>query len=81
MALMQVQRTCEALNANGFRDLRTMEVLLRAYEVTTESLGADLLAAGPAAAAAAGGRRGREQQQQQEQKQGERLLRAIHGRA
>ena len=39
---MQVQRTCAALNANGFREMRTMEVLLRHYEVTTEQLVTDL---------------------------------------
>ena len=33
----QVQRTCEALNSNGFKDMRTMEVLLREYEVVLEA--------------------------------------------
>lgn len=32
----QVQKTCEALNANGFRDFRTIEVLLREYDVSGE---------------------------------------------
>ncbi|KAF6250328.1 tRNA methyltransferase complex GCD14 subunit-domain-containing protein [Scenedesmus sp. NREL 46B-D3] len=34
----QVQRTCEALDRHGFTDVRTLEVLLRTYEVTTETL-------------------------------------------
>jgi tRNA (adenine57-N1/adenine58-N1)-methyltransferase len=38
----QVQRTCEALNARGFRDLRTMEVLLRQWEVSRQALLADM---------------------------------------
>lgn len=38
----QVQRTAEALNANGFRDIRTMEVLLRQHEVSRQSLITDL---------------------------------------
>ena len=29
----QVQKTCEALNQHGFRDFRTIEILLREYEV------------------------------------------------
>jgi hypothetical protein len=33
-----VQRTCEALDRHGFTDIRTLEVLLRTYEVTTETL-------------------------------------------
>lgn len=32
----QVQRTCQALNATGMRDLHTIEILLREYEVTQE---------------------------------------------
>jgi hypothetical protein len=35
---LQVQRTCEALDRHGFTDIRTLEVLLRTYEVTTEKL-------------------------------------------
>jgi hypothetical protein len=35
---LQVQRTCEALDRHGFTDIRTLEVLLRTYEVTTETL-------------------------------------------
>uniref|UniRef100_A0A383VEF1 tRNA (adenine(58)-N(1))-methyltransferase n=1 Tax=Tetradesmus obliquus TaxID=3088 RepID=A0A383VEF1_TETOB len=34
----QVQRTCEALDRHGFTDIRTLEVLLRTYEVSTETL-------------------------------------------
>ena len=56
----QVQRTCRALNDNGFCGLRTVEVLLRAYDVTTGSLITDL----DAGAAKQQGRGGRQQQQQ-----------------
>jgi hypothetical protein len=35
---LQVQRTCEALDRHGFTDIRTLEVLLRTHEVTTETL-------------------------------------------
>ncbi|KAL3680556.1 hypothetical protein R1sor_023512 [Riccia sorocarpa] len=38
----QVRRTCEALSTTDFRDLRTFEVLLRAYEVHEEYFGTDL---------------------------------------
>ncbi|KAL4855850.1 tRNA (adenine(58)-N(1))-methyltransferase catalytic subunit 61A [Chlorella vulgaris] len=38
----QVQRTCEALNANGFRDMRTLEVLLRQLEVSRQPLVTDM---------------------------------------
>eukprot|EP00878_Enallax_costatus_P018309 GHUV01019267.1.p1 GENE.GHUV01019267.1~~GHUV01019267.1.p1 ORF type:complete len:388 (+),score=88.38 GHUV01019267.1:192-1355(+) len=34
----QVQRTCERLDQLGFTDIRTLEILLRMYEVSTESL-------------------------------------------
>ncbi|KAI7845297.1 hypothetical protein COHA_001140 [Chlorella ohadii] len=45
----QVHRTCEALNANGFRDIRTMEILVRQHEVSRQMLITDLDAppAGP----------------------------------
>lgn len=45
----QVHRTCEALNANGFRDMRTMEILVRQHEVSRQVLITDLDAppAGP----------------------------------
>ena len=32
----QVQRTCEQLNLHGFRDLQTMEIILREYQVAKE---------------------------------------------
>ena len=38
----QVQRTCQELNAHGFRDMRTMEVLLRQLEVSRQALATDL---------------------------------------
>lgn len=38
----QVHRTCEALNANGFRDIRTMEILVRQHEVSRQLLITDL---------------------------------------
>lgn len=37
----QVQRTCEALDQHGFTDITTLELLLRAYEVTTETFTTD----------------------------------------
>ncbi|KAL4439439.1 hypothetical protein ABPG77_008768 [Micractinium sp. CCAP 211/92] len=56
----QVQRTCEALNAHGFRDIRTMEVLLRSHEVSRAQLQTDMEAA-PAAPTSK--RQARQQQQ------------------
>lgn len=56
----QVQKTCETLNAHGFRDIRTMEVLLRSHEVSRVQLATDLEAA---PVAPAGKRQGRQQQQ------------------
>jgi precorrin-6B methylase 2 len=57
----QVQRTAAALDARGFRDVRTVEVLLRAYDVHTvvtlpavEEGGGGRGGGGAAAAAAAG---------------------------
>ncbi|KAJ7549066.1 hypothetical protein O6H91_07G038700 [Diphasiastrum complanatum] len=35
----QVQRTCEALTSNHFTDIRTFEVLLRSYDVRTQTFG------------------------------------------
>lgn len=43
----QVQRTCEALDAAGFTHLRTLEVLLRAYDVSDVSFDTCLAAATP----------------------------------
>lgn len=40
----QVQRTCEALDQTGFTDIVTLELLLRGYEVTTESFNTDAAA-------------------------------------
>lgn len=57
---LQVQRTCEALNAHGFRDIRTMEVLLRSHEVSRAQLQTDMEAA-PAAPTSK--RQARQQQQ------------------
>ncbi|PSC73714.1 tRNA (adenine(58)-N(1))-methyltransferase catalytic subunit trmt61a [Micractinium conductrix] len=56
----QVQRTCEALNSQGFRDIRTMEVLLRQHEVIRVALQTDMEAA-PAPKQAAGKKQQREQ--------------------
>ncbi|GAB4821569.1 hypothetical protein N2152v2_008615 [Parachlorella kessleri] len=66
----KVQRTCAALNANGFREMRTMEVLLRHYEVTTEQLVTDLGLFSDSEPAKAQ-QQGRQQQQQQQQQQQE----------
>ena len=49
----QVQRTCTALAAAGFTAPRTMECLLRAYEVNSQRMVCDLDKADAAAAAAA----------------------------
>lgn len=38
LLFVQVQRTCERLDRLGFTDIRTLEILLRTYEVSTESL-------------------------------------------
>eukprot|EP00204_Picochlorum_oklahomense_P002054 CAMPEP_0118800938 /NCGR_PEP_ID=MMETSP1161-20130426/2668_1 /TAXON_ID=249345 /ORGANISM="Picochlorum oklahomensis, Strain CCMP2329" /LENGTH=353 /DNA_ID=CAMNT_0006728817 /DNA_START=47 /DNA_END=1108 /DNA_ORIENTATION=+ len=34
----QVQRTCDALNSNGFKDIQTMEILLREHQIVKEGL-------------------------------------------
>lgn len=44
----QVQQTCEMLNAHGFRDIRTMEILLRQHEVSRQVLITDLEVPPPA---------------------------------
>lgn len=46
----QVQRTCEALERNGFCDIQTLECLLRAWYVQSERLQTNLGVAGQAAA-------------------------------
>ena len=70
----QVQRTCGALAVGGFKDLRTIEVLLRYYEVARECMEEDL-AVGACAqvprhlqrlAAAADGKRKREEEEEAE---------------
>eukprot|EP00887_Chlorella_sp_A99_P001934 scaffold18.g1934.t1 len=38
----QVQRTCKELNAHGFRGMRTMEILLRQYEVVNGQQATDI---------------------------------------
>jgi tRNA (adenine57-N1/adenine58-N1)-methyltransferase len=43
--VLQVQRTCEALDQQGFTDITTLELLLRVYEVTTETFSTDAAAA------------------------------------
>ena len=65
----QVQRTAEMLNAHGFRDIRTMEILLRQHEVSRQALLADMEA--PAPGAGAGKKHQQQQQGRQEQQQGE----------
>lgn len=40
----QVQRTCEALDQTGFTDIVTLELLLRGYEVSTETFSTDAAA-------------------------------------
>ena len=49
----QVQRTCVALSDGGFTAPRTMECLLRSYEVHSQRITCDLDKADAAAAAAA----------------------------
>lgn len=34
----QVQRSCEALNSNGFKDIQTMEILLREHQIVKEGV-------------------------------------------
>ena len=46
----QVQRTCGALSQAGFYNVRTVECLLRQYDVRTTVLVTDVLAPSPAAA-------------------------------
>jgi tRNA (adenine57-N1/adenine58-N1)-methyltransferase len=38
---LQVQRTCEALDQHGFTHITTLELLLRQYEVSTETFHTD----------------------------------------
>jgi hypothetical protein len=47
LLVLQVQRTCEALDQQGFTDITTLELLLRVYEVTTETFSTDAAAAQP----------------------------------
>ena len=58
----QVQRTAEMLNAHGFRDIRTMEILLRQQEVSRQTLLTDMEAPPP------GPGFGKKHQQQQQQR-------------